>query len=141
VALCDGALPTSAPTVIAAPSPILAPVESARPAQEHSVLLRRHPHALPAVRNTWQRQEGTTSRHPNACKSELLLAEPLVCLPYGARHEHPPLGEELGVLEALEAEGSALSLQVLEYPSSPSRSLKAATYSEGAWSPISMFVL
>lgn len=37
VTLGDGALPTSAAPGIAAPSPILAPVESAPPAQEHTV--------------------------------------------------------------------------------------------------------
>ena len=46
----DGALPASAVTRIAAPSPILAPVESAQPVQEHSVLLHRHLHALPRPR-------------------------------------------------------------------------------------------
>ena len=103
----DGALPTSAATGIAAPSPILAPVESGR----SSCTVCFHSDTStpsPGVRNTWQRRGGTTARHPNACKSELLLAEPLVCLPYGARHEYPPLGEELGVLETLEVEGKCV---------------------------------
>ena len=46
----DSALPASAVTGIADPSPILAAVGSARTAQEHSVLLRRHLHALPRPR-------------------------------------------------------------------------------------------
>ena len=51
----DGALPATAATGTAAPSPILAPVESARTAQEQSVLLRRHLHALPRP-TRWHRE-------------------------------------------------------------------------------------